>query len=113
MGRVGISIGDKNSNFDLEKIDSVSGWQKNWFYLKDRCIVGHQFGLASFNPGARVVRQASWSHSLTAAESSALTPFLERIALLKDDLTGGQLISILWGEGSSHCSISSFSYVAV
>ena len=97
MGRLGISIGDKDSYFDLEKIDSVSGWRKGWFYLKDRCVAGQQFGLAAFNPGARVVRQASWSHSLTAAESSALTPFLERIALLKDDLTGGQLISIFVG----------------
>ena len=26
VGRVGISIGDKDSYFDLEKIDSVSGW---------------------------------------------------------------------------------------
>ena len=40
VGRVGISIGDKNSYFDLEKIDSVSGWRKSWFYLKDRCIAG-------------------------------------------------------------------------
>ena len=97
MGRVGISIGDKNSYFDLEKIDSVSGWRKSWFYLKDRCVAGQQFCLASFNPGVRVVRQASWSHSLTAAESSALTPFLERIALLKDDLIGGQIISVFMG----------------
>ena len=77
VGRVGISIGDKDSYFDLEKIDSVSGWRKGWFYLKDRCVAGQRFGLASFNPGARVVRQASWSHSLTAAELSELTPYLE------------------------------------
>ena len=97
MGRVGISIGDKNSYFDLEKIDSVSGWRKGWFYLKDRCVVGQQFGLASFNPEAQVVRQPSWSHSLTEVESSELTPFLERIAVLKDNLTGGQLISVFVG----------------
>ena len=30
-------------------------------------------------------------------ESSALTPFLERIAVLKDNLTGGQLISVFMG----------------
>ena len=44
-----------------------------------------------------MVRQASWSHSLTAAELSELTPYLERIALLKDELTGGQLISVFVG----------------
>ena len=97
MGQVGISIGDKNSYFDLEKIDSVSGWRKSWFYLKDRCVVGQQFGLSSFNPEARVVRQHSWSHSLTEVESSVLTPFLDRIAVLKDNLTGGQLISVFVG----------------
>ena len=97
MGQVGISIGDKNSYFDLEKIDSVSGWRKSWFYLKDRCIAGQQFGLAPFNPDARVVKQSSWSHSLTVTESSALAPFLERIAVLKDNLTGGQLISVFMG----------------
>src|SRR3954469_15025350 len=75
VGRVGISIGDKHSYFDLEKIDSVSGWRKGWFYPKDRCVVGQRFGLASFNPGARAVRQPSWSHSLTEVESSELTPF--------------------------------------
>src|SRR4051812_12285193 len=48
--RVGISIGDKNSYFDLEKINSVSRWRKGWFYLKDCYVPGHQFGLASFNP---------------------------------------------------------------
>ena len=56
VGRVGISIGDKDSYFDLEKIDSISGWRKGWFYLKDRCVAGQQFCLACFNPGARVVR---------------------------------------------------------
>ena len=49
VGQVGISIGDDNSYFDLEKIDSISGWQKSWFYLKDRCVAGQQFGLAPFN----------------------------------------------------------------
>ena len=81
----------------MEKIDSISGWRKGWFYLKDRRAIGQQFGLAAFNPGARVVKQASWSHSLTATELSELTPFLKRIAMLKGELIGGQLISIFVG----------------
>ena len=97
MGQVGISIGDKNSYFYLEKIDSVSGWRKSWFYLKDRHVVGQQFSLAPFNPEARVVKQPSWSHSLSARESSVLAPSLERIAMLKDNLTSGQLISVFMG----------------
>src|SRR4051812_9968274 len=65
--------------------------------MKDCCVAGQQFGLASFNPEAPVGRQPSWSHSLTEIESSALTPFLERIAVLKDNLAGGQLISVFVG----------------
>jgi len=97
MGRMTISIVDKDSYFDLEKIDSVCGWRKGWFYLKDRCVAGQRFGLAAFNPDARMVRQASWSHALTAAESAELTPYLERLAVLKDELSGGELISVFVG----------------
>src|SRR3954462_13659614 len=49
VGQVGISIRDKNSYFDLEKLDSVSAWRKRWFYLKDRHVAGQQFGLGPFN----------------------------------------------------------------
>ena len=44
-----------------------------------------------------MVRQTSWSHSLTAVESSAVAPFMNMIAVLKDNLTGGQIISIFMG----------------
>ena len=52
VGQVGISIRDKNSYFDLEKLDSVSAWRKSWFYLKDQHVAGQRFGLAPFNPDA-------------------------------------------------------------
>ena len=45
VGRISISIGDKDSYFDLEKIDSVSGWRKGWFYLKDRCVTANGLAL--------------------------------------------------------------------
>src|SRR4051812_49324390 len=73
--------------------------RKSWFYLKDQHIDGQRFGIAPFNPDARVVKQSSWSNSLSASESSAVAPFLEKIAALKDNLTGGQLISIFMGRG--------------
>src|SRR3954465_2398092 len=56
VGQVGISIKDKSAYFDLEKLDSVYTWQKSWFYLKDQHVAGQRFGLASFNPVARVVK---------------------------------------------------------
>ena len=35
--------------------------------------------------------------SLSAAESAELTPYLDRISLLKDELSGGELISVFVG----------------
>ena len=113
MGQVGISIRDKNSYFDLEKLDSVCAWRKSWFYLKDQHVAGQRFGLDPFNPDARVVKQSSWSNSLSASESSAVTPFVEKIAALKDNLTGGQLISIFYGEARSTIAASGSPHVAV
>ena len=71
--------------------------RKSWFYLKDQRIAGQRFGLAPFDPNAQVVRQSSWSNSLSASELCVVTPLMQKIAALKDDLTGGQLISIFMG----------------
>ena len=65
--------------------------------MKDQHVTGQQFGLAAFNPEAPVARQSSWSHSLTAAESAAVVPFMNRLAMLKDNLSGGQIISVFMG----------------
>ena len=94
---MGISIKDKNSYFDLEKLDSVCSWRKSWFYLKDQHIVGQHFGLAPFDPNSQVVRLSSWSNSLSVSELSVVTTLMQKIAALKDNLTGGKLISIFMG----------------
>ena len=59
VGQVGISIKDKNAYFDLEKLDSVYTWRKSWFYLKDPHVAGQRFGLALFDPAARVAKRPS------------------------------------------------------
>ena len=56
FGGVGISIKDKNTYFDLEKLDSVHTWRKGWFYMKDPTIAGQQYGLAPFDLVARVTK---------------------------------------------------------
>ena len=40
VGGVTISIKDKETYFDLEKLDSVQGWWKKWFYVKDQTAPG-------------------------------------------------------------------------
>ena len=91
---MGISIKDKSAYFDLEKLDSVYRWRKSWFYLKDQHVVGQHFGLAPFDPAARVAKRPSWSNSLFASELSIVEPLVRKIAALRENLTGGQLISV-------------------
>src|SRR3954470_1687321 len=68
VGQVGISIKDKHAYFDLEKLDSVYTWWKSWFYLKDQHVAGQQYGLALFDPIARVAKRPSRSNFLSASE---------------------------------------------
>lgn len=94
IGGVGISINDKAPYFDLEKLDSVYTWRKSWFYLKDWHTEEQQFGLAHFDPAARAVKRSSWAHLLSAREVSFVETLVQKIAALKDELTGGQFISV-------------------
>ena len=41
-----------------------------------------------------MARQPSWSHSLSAGEVSIVEPLVWKVSALKDELTGGQLISV-------------------
>ena len=78
----------------MEKLDSFYAWRKSWFYLKDQHVDGQRFGLAPFDPAARVVKWPSWSNSLSASELSIVDPLVRKISALKDNLTGGQLIFV-------------------
>src|SRR3954471_5898833 len=93
-GQVGISIKDKSAYFDFEKLDFVYTWRKSWFYLKGQHVARQRFGLALFDPAARVAKQSSWSNSLSASELSVVNPLVQKISALKDNLTDGQLISL-------------------
>ena len=94
IGGVGISIKDKNAYFDLEKLDSIHTWRRGWFYLKDQTVAGQQYGLAPFDSVARVTKQSSWGHVLSAAEVAAVEPLVRALADLRGKITGGQLIAV-------------------
>ena len=64
VGGITISIKVKDAYFDLEKLDSVQGWRKKCFYVKDQATPGQLYGLASFDPTERVIRRSSWEHEL-------------------------------------------------
>jgi len=46
--------------FDMKFCDSVQGWRRRWFYLKDSSVNGQQYGLAPFNPDAMISKRRSW-----------------------------------------------------
>src|SRR4051812_29800117 len=64
------------------------------FYFKDQCVEGQRVGLAPFDPATRGVKRSSWAHPLSAHEVSLVEPFVQKITAWKDELTGGQLISM-------------------
>lgn len=94
VGGITISIKDKETYFDLEKLDSVQGWRKKWLYVKDQTAPGQTYGLAPFDPAARAVRQPTWEHELSAAELEVVEPMAQLVADLKEQMTGLQLIAV-------------------
>ena len=57
-------------------------------------FLGSVLVFALFDPAARVAKRPSWSNSLSASELSIVDPLVRKISALKDNLTGGQLISV-------------------
>ena len=88
IGGITISIKAKETYFDLEKLDSVQGWRKKWFYVKDQTALGQQYGLAPFDPAARAIRRPAWEHELSSSELEMVEPLIQRVAELKEEATG-------------------------
>ena len=84
--------------FNLEKQDSVQGWRKKWFYIKDQAVTGQQYGLAPFDPAARAKKSRAWRHELTAAEEADVAPLYRRVVELRRtaglEVSGLQLIAL-------------------
>ena len=94
IGGITISIKAKDAYFDLEKLDSVQGWRKRWFYVKDQAAPSQLYGLASFYPGARAIRQPTWEHELSVAELEVVEPIAQSVTELKEQVTDLQLIAV-------------------
>ena len=93
-GGITISIKVKEAYFDLEKLDSVQGWRKKWFYVKDQTAPDQLYGLAPFDSVARAVRRSAWEHELSTSELEEVEPLVQRVAGLKEELSGVQLIVV-------------------
>ena len=75
--------------------DSVQGWRRRWFYLKDSSCDGQQFGLAPFNPDAVIARRRSWRHELSDEETKATDGLVAQVAELANHRSfGTYLVSL-------------------
>ena len=83
VGGITISIKAKETYFDLEKLDSVQGWRKKWFYVKDQTTIGQQYGLAPFDLVPRAARCAAWEQDLSPYEPEVVEPLSHRVVELK------------------------------
>lgn len=84
----------ENAYFSLENLDFVQTWWNEWFYLKDRIVLGQQYGIAPFELTARVTRQNTWWHILTVAELEVVEPLVPVAESLSKWVSGGQLIVV-------------------
>lgn len=82
--------------FDMKFIDSVQGWRRRWFYLKDESLQGQQYGLASFDPEATVTKRRSWRHEMSAKETAATEGLATKLATLLSNKSfkGTHLVSL-------------------
>ena len=83
IGGITISIDPEADYFDIEMPDSVQGWRKKWFYIKDQAAIGQPFSLAPFDLAARARKCRAWKHELTDEEAAEVEPLYRRVGELR------------------------------
>jgi hypothetical protein len=91
LGGAVVSVRTEAHYLEFSMAVSVQGWQKKWFYIKDRKIASSdQFGVAPFDANQRLQKLASWDSPPTKAEMDEIKHLLALIQSLKD-ASGGAL----------------------
>ena len=86
--------------FDLKAKESVSGWRRKWFYIRDDKLEGQEFGIPppSYAP---IMKKKSWNYTLSDAEEQEAGPLLQAIARLArqtgKELAGTAVYSLFIG----------------
>jgi hypothetical protein len=98
LGRAVVSVCTEVHYLEFSMAASVQGWQKKWFYIKDRKIASsNQFGVAPFDANQRLQKLASRDSPPMEDEMDEIKPLLARIQSLKDAsggvLSGTQLMA--------------------
>lgn len=100
VGGFGVVVRPDVVYFDLKAKESVSGWRRKWFYIRDDKLDGQEFGIPppSDTP---IVKKKSWSYTLSDAEEQEAGLLLKAIAKLArqvgKELAGTAVYSLFIG----------------
>jgi hypothetical protein len=90
-GGVSIQAHEDFEYFDLKQTESVQGWRKRWFYLRDKKLPSKEFGTPEFDPATTIVKRKSWRYHCTANEEKEVAPLMARVCKLQ--LKAGKEVS--------------------
>jgi hypothetical protein len=77
--------------FNLEQPESVQGWRRRWFYLRDEHLPSEQFGVHEFLETTIIVKRKSWRHHWTIEEEEEVALLMARVRELQ--LKAGKEVS--------------------
>ena len=97
MGGVIISIRPEAKYFDFSLSESVQGWRRKWFYVKDEKTGTQKFGLPPFDSKTPATKLKSWEQSPSESELAETDPLVKRIYALQStkgkELSGLQIMT--------------------
>ena len=100
MGGFGVCIRSDVVYFDLKAKESVVGWRRKWFYIRDDKLDNQEFGIAPLSD-TPIVKKKSWNYTLSDAEEQEAGPLLKTIAKLArqagKELAGTAIYSLFIG----------------
>ena len=61
--------------FNLKMKESVAGWRRKWFYIRDDKLDNQEFGIAPLSD-TPIVKKKTWNYALTDVEEREAGPLL-------------------------------------
>ncbi|KAK1605763.1 hypothetical protein QYE76_029436 [Lolium multiflorum] len=95
VGGVVICVRPDVEYFDVKFPDSVQGWRKRWLYVQEAHNDVHEYNVAPFDGGEKIVRRCSWDAEASDEEKTATDALMKRIHELQNtrgkELSGIQI----------------------
>jgi hypothetical protein len=82
VGGISIQVRPYVEYFNLRKSESVQGWRKKWFYIRDEAIASQVHGLPEFSPNAIITKKKLWKHKMATTEAEEASKLFARVAAL-------------------------------